>query len=64
MAAARERGFLRQAWELAWPYWKSEEKWSAIGLLVSVIALNLFAVWLNVRLNSWNNDFYNALTAI
>jgi vitamin B12/bleomycin/antimicrobial peptide transport system ATP-binding/permease protein len=30
-------------------------------LLVSVIALNLFAVWLNVRLNRWNNDFYNAL---
>src|SRR5205807_4281364 len=23
--------------------------------------LNLSAVWLNVRLNSWNNDFYNAL---
>jgi vitamin B12/bleomycin/antimicrobial peptide transport system ATP-binding/permease protein len=61
MAAATERGFLRQAWELAWPYWKSEEKWSAIGLLVSVIALNLFAVWLNVRLNRWNNDFYDAL---
>ncbi len=61
MAAATERGFLRQAWDLAWPYWKSEEKWSAIGLLLSVIALNLFAVWLNVRLNTWNNAFYNAL---
>jgi vitamin B12/bleomycin/antimicrobial peptide transport system ATP-binding/permease protein len=61
MAAATERGFLRQAWDLAWPYWKSDERWSAIGLLVSVIALNLFAVWLNVRLNTWNNNFYNAL---
>ena len=61
MTAATERGFLRQAWDLAWPYWKSDERWSAIGLLVSVIALNLFAVWLNVRLNTWNNDFYNAL---
>ncbi len=61
MAAATERGFLRQAWDLAWPYWKSDERWSAIGLLVSVIALNLFAVWLNVRLNTWNKDFYNAL---
>jgi vitamin B12/bleomycin/antimicrobial peptide transport system ATP-binding/permease protein len=61
MTAATERGFLRQAWDLAWPYWKSEEKWSAIGLLVSVVALNLFAVWLNVRLNTWNNHFYNAL---
>jgi vitamin B12/bleomycin/antimicrobial peptide transport system ATP-binding/permease protein len=61
MTAATERGFLRQAWDLAWPYWKSDERWSAIGLLVAVIALNLFAVWLNVRLNTWNNDFYNAL---
>ncbi len=61
MTAATERGFLRQAWDLAWPYWKSDERWSAIGLLVSVIALNLFAVWLNVRLNTWNKDFYNAL---
>jgi len=61
MVAATKRGFLRQAWELAWPYWKSEEKWSAIGLLAAVIALNLFTVWLNVRFNYWNNDFYNAL---
>src|SRR5882757_2535914 len=61
MVAATKRGFLRQAWDLAWPYWKSEEKWSAIGLLAAVIALNLFTVWLNVRFNYWNNDFYNAL---
>jgi putative ATP-binding cassette transporter len=61
MAAANERGFLRQAWNLTWPYWKSDEKWSAIGLLVAVVALNLFSVWLNVRLNRWNNDFYDAL---
>ena len=61
MAAATKRGFLRQAWDLAWPYWQSDEKWSAIGLLAAVIALNLFTVWLNVRFNYWNNDFYNAL---
>jgi vitamin B12/bleomycin/antimicrobial peptide transport system ATP-binding/permease protein len=61
MAGATERGFLRQAWNLAWPYWKSEEKWSAIGLLAAIIALNLFSVWLNVRFNFWNNAFYNAL---
>jgi putative ATP-binding cassette transporter len=61
MAVVTKRGFLRQAWALAWPYWKSEEKWSAIGLLAAVIALNLITVWLNVRFNYWNNDFYNAL---
>ncbi len=61
MAAASERGFLRQAWDLAWPYWKSDEKWSAIGLLAAVVALNLLSVWLNVRFNYWNNAFYDAL---
>jgi vitamin B12/bleomycin/antimicrobial peptide transport system ATP-binding/permease protein len=59
--AASERGFLRQAWDLAWPYWKSDEKWSAIGLLASVVALNLVNVWLSVRFNYWNNAFYDAL---
>jgi len=61
MAVVTKRGFLRQAWELAWPYWNSEEKWSARGLLLAVIALNLVTVGLNVRLNAWNNDFYDAL---
>ena len=54
-------GFLREAWKLAWPYWRSNEKWSAIGLLVAVVALNLGAVWLSVRFNLWNRDFYDAL---
>jgi putative ATP-binding cassette transporter len=61
MAAVTERGFLRQAWDIAWPYWKSEERWSAIGLLVAIITLNLALVWLNVRFNYWYNDFYNTL---
>src|SRR5437016_3036089 len=54
-------GFLRAAWKLAWPFWMGEERWSARLLLGAVIVLNLSAVWLNVRLNAWNNDFYNAL---
>jgi putative ATP-binding cassette transporter len=59
--ASSKRGFLRAAWSLAWPYWTSDEKWSAGGLLAAVVALNLIYVWLTVRLNMWNNDFYNAL---
>ncbi|HTV89432.1 MAG TPA: ABC transporter ATP-binding protein/permease [Stellaceae bacterium] len=54
-------GFLRAAWKLAWPYWTGDEKWSASALLAAVVALNLASVWLNVRLNIWNNAFYNAL---
>ena len=61
MAVAAKQGFLRQAWDIAWPYWKSEEKWSAIGLLVAVVILNLITVSINVRFNSWYKDFYNAL---
>jgi vitamin B12/bleomycin/antimicrobial peptide transport system ATP-binding/permease protein len=61
MATARERVFLGEAWSLAWPYWKSEEKGPAIGLLVAIVTLNLVTVWLHVRFNYWNNDFYNAL---
>src|SRR5262252_2552005 len=61
MAVETKPRFLRQAWDLAWPYWKSEEKWSAIGLLAAVVALNLITVGLNVRFNTWYNDFYNTL---
>src|SRR3954464_9489408 len=54
-------GFLRVAWNLAWPYWTGDRKWSARGLLAAVVLLNLISVWLNVRLNTWNAQFYNAL---
>src|SRR5581483_1256478 len=54
-------GFLGEAAQLAWPYWKSDEKWMARTLIAAVVVLNLVAVWLNVRLNIWNRDFYDAL---
>jgi vitamin B12/bleomycin/antimicrobial peptide transport system ATP-binding/permease protein len=59
--ALSKPGVVRAAWKLAWPYWTGDEKWSARALLAAVVALNLASVWLNVRLNAWNNDFYNAL---
>jgi putative ATP-binding cassette transporter len=55
------RGQLRAAWRLTRPYWSSEQKWSAWGLLGIVIALNLGNVYISVLLNKWNNTFYNAL---
>jgi putative ATP-binding cassette transporter len=51
------------AWSLIKPYWVSEERWIAIGLLVLVIALNMSIVYINVRLNAWNREFYDALAA-
>src|SRR5215472_15791291 len=53
--------FLRDAWKLAKPYFNSEERWSARALLVSIIALNLFMVGMDVVLNFWNNAFYTSL---
>ena len=53
--------FSKKVWRLTYPYWQSEEKWSARGLLVLIVALNLSMVYLNVLFNTWNNDFYNSL---
>src|SRR6202048_2650400 len=58
---ARLHRLLREAWAMAAPYWRSEDRWVARGLLVVVVALNLGIVYLNVLLNQWNNGFYNAL---
>src|ERR1700751_2995134 len=57
------RQIVRDAWRLAKPYWTSEEKWSAWGLLVAVIALNLGNVYISLRINAWNNAFYSSLQA-
>ena len=43
------------------PYWTSEDRWAARGLLLGVVLLTLGMVYLTVLLNLWNNAFYNAL---
>ncbi len=53
--------FLRDAWRLAKPYFVSDDRKWAWSLLAAVIALNLCLVFINVRINFWNNDFYNTL---
>ncbi|HEY4173911.1 MAG TPA: ABC transporter ATP-binding protein/permease, partial [Rhodopila sp.] len=54
--------FLKDAWRLSRPYFlTSEEKWSARGLLLALVAMNLAAVGLSVIFNFWRRDFYNAL---
>src|SRR6201987_609279 len=63
MSDTARRQIVRDAWRLAKPYWTSEEKWSAWGLLLAVIPLNLGNVYISVRINAWNNAFYNALQA-
>lgn len=52
---------VRDAWRLALPYYRSEERWSARLLLGSIIGMNLMLVAMNVMLNFWNGDFYDSL---
>lgn len=43
------------------PYWSSEERWHARGLLLAIVLLALGMVYLNVLFNEWNLSFYNAM---
>src|SRR5213593_2596168 len=52
---------LPRAWAMIRPYWSSEDRWAARGLLLSVVLLTLAMVYLTVLLNQWNNAFYSAL---
>ncbi len=53
---------MRDAWRLASPYYlRSDERWSARLLLVTVIAMNFILVGINVQLNTWNGALYNSL---
>ncbi|MGO3934447.1 ABC transporter ATP-binding protein/permease [Rhodopseudomonas pseudopalustris] len=46
---------------IAAPYFRSDDKLMAWGLLSAVIAIELAVVGLLVLFNRWNNTFYNAL---
>ena len=53
--------FARKVWALSLPYFQSEDRWKARGLLAAIVALNLAAVYMLVLLNDWNRLFYDAL---
>jgi putative ATP-binding cassette transporter len=46
---------------IALPFFRSDQRWTAIGLLAAVIGLQLFSVWIDVRYSQWNNTFYTAI---
>ena len=58
---ATARGFLGKLWKLTAPYWWSEERWIARGLLALIVALNIFWVYLLKLFNDWNGRIFNAL---
>ncbi|MGZ5848607.1 MAG: ABC transporter ATP-binding protein/permease, partial [Ramlibacter sp.] len=53
----------RRVWALTAPYFRSEERWKARGLLVAIVVLNLAAVYVSVQITNWNRVFYDALQA-
>jgi putative ATP-binding cassette transporter len=57
----RLRRLLPTAWAMIRPYWSSEDRWAAWGLLLVVVALTLGMVYCNVLFNQWNYALFNAL---
>ena len=55
--------FVKRVIKLATPYFQSDEKWQARGLLLAIILLNLATVYMAVQFNDWNRVFYDALQA-
>lgn len=57
-----DRRFFADVWRLAKPYFReSDERWSAIGLLVLIVVATVGGVYINLRITNWYNTFYNAL---
>lgn len=52
---------LPTAWNIIRPYWSSEDRWAAWGLIGVVIGLTLAMVHMSVLFNHWNNAFFTAL---
>ena len=53
---------LADAWRLTIPYFqRSDERWRARLILLSIIALALIGVGGNVLINFWYGQFYDAI---
>jgi putative ATP-binding cassette transporter len=55
------RPTLAQVTRLSLPYFCSEDKWAACGLLGAILSIELAQVGIALLLNSWNARFYDAL---
>ncbi|MPZ33656.1 MAG: ATP-binding cassette domain-containing protein [Rhodospirillales bacterium] len=57
----RVGSYIADWWRLVVPYFRSEERWIAITLLIGAVSLTLGAVALEVLFNDWNRRFYDSL---
>jgi len=58
-----DRHLLRRFWNLATPYWREDEKWTAWGLLALLVLLLLGQTRFAVLLNEQTGEFTSALAA-
>lgn len=54
---------LAAAWRLVRPFWTSEARWPARGLLLLIILIDMARAYAAVRMTYWHRDFLDALTA-
>jgi putative ATP-binding cassette transporter len=63
LSGRNSSGFLVRFIRLAGPFFSSEQRWRVRLLAAGVIALALLQIAVQIRLNLWNKDFFNALEA-
>jgi putative ATP-binding cassette transporter len=54
---------VREFLAVSLPYFRSEDRWRACGLLAAVVAAELGLVYVAVAITQWNARFFNALEA-
>ena len=52
---------LRQIWRIAKPYWRSQDRFRAYGLLAGALLLNFGTVTMAVKINQINSSLFDAL---
>jgi putative ATP-binding cassette transporter len=55
----QKKRFFATLWALVRPYWVSEKRGTGLVMLAAVVGLALMLVWLEVKFNTWNREFYN-----
>lgn len=48
-------------WRLVRPYWMSDDRWRAYGLLATIVGLDAFLTYIGVRQTHWQKNFFDAL---
>jgi putative ATP-binding cassette transporter len=56
----RVGSYLGDWWRLVVPYFKSEERWIAISLLIGAVVLTLSGVAVDVAYNEWSRRFFDS----